>query len=482
MHADDEGRRALPSAHYVILSSRIVPDLDGGFTVATLRRARQMADAGADANRGPLLLTVDPGTTADHAAHRAALLASGQVQSTDVFCNLFDELRADPSWAYDRAKPAEGTPRAPLRAIVDDADRPVAGIPVVDSPEWFLTDAPVVVHGADGDRFLRGFRGLYHAWLDHVVARLTRDTPRTPVVVVCESRQVGLLIADWANPRVRIVHTIHTSHLEPPYTADAPVNALWRRWFDAMPAFDAVLWPTRQQRDDVEARFGSATVNAVVPHAAPPVAADPAQTVEPRAVILARLAPVKRIAHAVRAWAQVVREIPGARLDIYGDGPLRADLEREIDDLGVGDRVTLHGHTDRGAAVFDGAAFAFQTSAYEGQGLAPLEAMSRGCPVLSYDVRYGPRDRAAVGGEVLVESGDVDALAAAAIRLLADAPWRARMSAGALACAEAFSASCTTVALGDALRAALAGPARRGATGQGTAGPGTTGPSTAGPA
>jgi len=63
---DPAPHATFPDAAYLVLSSRLIPDLDGGFTLATLARARQMADAGVAGGAGPLLLTVDPGTPADH--------------------------------------------------------------------------------------------------------------------------------------------------------------------------------------------------------------------------------------------------------------------------------------------------------------------------------------------------------------------------------------------------------------------------------
>ena len=35
----------VPDAEYLVVSSRLIPDLDGGYTLATLARARQMAAA-----------------------------------------------------------------------------------------------------------------------------------------------------------------------------------------------------------------------------------------------------------------------------------------------------------------------------------------------------------------------------------------------------------------------------------------------------
>lgn len=417
----------------LVLTSRLIPGLDGGYTVATLQRARLLADAGAQVH----LLSVDPGTPTDHAAHREAFVAAGAAASVDAFRNLFDDAAADPRWLFDAATPGASTPGVAYREIPDAAGRPLLALPVIaGDPDWHLTKAAVVVHAPDGDRILSGFGGLYLAWLAHVVAGLAQ-----PIVLVCESRQLGELLATDPPHGVRIVHTIHTTHLSSPYGPDAPVNDLWRRWFAVADRFDAVLWPTAQQRADAEERFGAHPGATVLPNAAPSAVDDPSPADPHRVVLLGRLAPGKRIDHAIRAWSRVIAAVPGARLEIWGDGALRDDLQRLIDERGLAASVTLEGRSDAGPALFDGAALMVQTTAFEGQGLAALEAMSRGVPVVSYDVRYGPRDQLATGGGVLVPDGDERAFADAVVELLQNPGARERAARIALERAADFAPS-----------------------------------------
>lgn len=75
----------LPDAEYVVLSSRLIPGMDGGYTIATLTRARQLAEAGVAEGAGPQLLTFDPGTAADHAAQRRTFAEQGR-SSTPHAC------------------------------------------------------------------------------------------------------------------------------------------------------------------------------------------------------------------------------------------------------------------------------------------------------------------------------------------------------------------------------------------------------------
>ena len=447
-----------PDAWYLILSSRLIPDLDGGYTISTLARARQMADAGAPA----LLLTVDPGAAEAHAEHRAEFVRRGAAAAADAFRNLFDEASSPEGgaaeWLREAARPGMADPHLPYDTYAGGA---IALPRITGDPDWLLTTAPVVIRDADGDAVgtLDGFGALYRAWLAHVVAGLRAEIDR-PVVLVCESRQLGELIVDWRDPDVRILHTVHTIHLEPPFTADAPINALWGRWLAAAPRFDAVLWPTARQRDDVRARFGDDRVDVVAPHGIPMPDGGEFREAGP-VVVLGRLAPGKRVDHAIRAFARVVEERPGARLELWGAGPGRDALADLIADLGLGDAVSLRGVTHDPGAVLDSASVYLTTSAFEGQGLALGEALAHGVPAVAYDIRYGPRDLLADGGGILVPDGDEDALAAALTRVLNDAALRRRLASEARAAAETLRPERAMETLAAAAAEALSRPTRR---------------------
>lgn len=459
----DPAAGKLPDAEYLVLSSRLIPGLDGGYTIATLARARQLAGAGVADGSGPQLLTFDPGTAAAHAEHRQSFAEQGALVDPTRLRNLFDEASAPDggaaAWLLAAADAAATPdPAVEYRVLVDVEGRPFAALPVIPgNPDWHLTTEPVLVHDASGEVVggVRGFRGLYRAWLDHVTASFGDRR----IVVICESRQLGELIADWSDPRVRILHPIHTIHLEAPYTADAPTNTLWTRWFGIADRFDAVIWPTVTQRDDVVARFGAAAQHEVVPNPIAPVESRDDLREPGLVVVLGRLAPGKRIDHAIQAFVRA--DVPAARMEIWGTGPEQERLQVLIDELDAGDRVRLAGYTQEPDRVLDRASLVVTSTAFEGQPLGIVEALLHGTPVVSYDVRYGIRDVLQQGGGVLVPGGDIAALSEAMRRVLTDEELRARLSAEAPAVAAAWSPERSLAALTAVVAAAVSRPPRR---------------------
>lgn len=454
---------ALPDAEYLVLSSRLIPGLDGGYTIATLARARQLAGAGVADGAGPQLLTFDPGTAADHAVHRQTFVDQGALTDPSRMRNLFDEAVAPgggaADWLRDAADAAvQADPDVEHRVLADAEGRPFVALPVIPgNPDWHLTPEPVLVYGAAGDVVgaLHGFRGLYRAWLDHVTAAFGDRR----IIAICESRQLGELLADWDDPRVRIIHTIHTMHVEAPYAPDSTMNALWTRWFRLADRFDAVVWPTTTQRDDVVARFGDSARHVVVPNPIVPVSRRDDLREEGLVVMLGRLAPGKRVDHAIRAF--LAADVPGTRMEIWGGGPERDRLVALIDELGAGDRVVLAGYSEEPGLVLDRASLLVTSTAFEGQPLGVVEALLHATPVVSYDVRYGIRDVLGAGGGVLVPAGDIDALGDTLRSLLADPERLAALRAEAPAVAAAWSPERSLDALTAVIAEAASRPSRR---------------------
>jgi glycosyltransferase involved in cell wall biosynthesis len=133
----------------------------------------------------------------------------------------------------------------------------------------------------------------------------------------------------------------------------------------------------------------------------------------------------------IEAFAKLRRELPGCRLLIAGDGPLRAQLERQARDAGLGTAVRFAGFVaDVDSVYAAGDLFVFP-SLQEGAGSSLLRAMAFGLPVLSL-ARGAVGEIVEDGGNgILVAEASAKALAWAAKGMLGDRELREHLSLAA---------------------------------------------------
>jgi glycosyltransferase involved in cell wall biosynthesis len=117
------------------------------------------------------------------------------------------------------------------------------------------------------------------------------------------------------------------------------------------------------------------------PEVPAPAAPSPASR---RVVFAGRHIPEKRVPAIVHAIAIARREMPGLTGTLFGDGPERQAVQAAIAEHGLGDAVAAPGFVpaETVAAALGDALCLVLPSAREGYGLAVLEAMARGTPVV----------------------------------------------------------------------------------------------------
>jgi glycosyltransferase involved in cell wall biosynthesis len=157
----------------------------------------------------------------------------------------------------------------------------------------------------------------------------------------------------------------------------------------------------------------------------------PAPAPARRVGVTANLRPVKGLDVFVRAAAAVSAAHPGATFHVAGEGPLRPELARLANDLGLGERLVLRGSVADVPAFLAGLAVAVLPSLSEGMSNALLEYMAAGRAVVATAVgaSAGLIEDGVSG--LLVPPGDAGRLAEAIGRLLSDPQLAARLGSAA---------------------------------------------------
>ncbi|HEY5619810.1 MAG TPA: glycosyltransferase family 4 protein [Vicinamibacterales bacterium] len=157
--------------------------------------------------------------------------------------------------------------------------------------------------------------------------------------------------------------------------------------------------------------------------------------------VASRLVPVKGIVYLIRALALLRQEFPAVRLEIAGAGPEQAGLQQEARALDLCDAVAFVGWQ---ADIWPWLArwdIFVQPSLAEGFGMAALEAMAAGLPVVGTSAGGLPELIEDGCSGYVVPPGDATALAARLRELLLNADRRSAMgAAGQARVRERFSA------------------------------------------
>ena len=128
---------------------------------------------------------------------------------------------------------------------------------------------------------------------------------------------------------------------------------------------------------------------------------------------------VKRVPDTIRIFEKVQKEIP-SKLILIGDGPDRSECERICRQLELCDKVKFLGKQDGLTEILASSDLFLIPSQSESFGLAALEAMACGLPVISSSVGGLPELIKHNETGFIAEIGDVDRMAKYALELLSN--------------------------------------------------------------
>lgn len=439
----------MPDGEYLSLSGMIRAGT-GGQTRALLMRNRLFAQ---HAGIRPTLLTFDASPV--YPDVRKDLQRMGQLVDGMRLLNIYEYFRTED---LSHQEPTGGELSSLANFDAESEMHPDGGLYRTVHVHRRSRDAAVYdYHRADGSRYLRvpvstsvktraspivllneheqpirqdaTLGGLYRFW----VRWLTPEDRRA--FIISDSRFALAHLVPFKSPRFHVMHLMHNTHTVGERRWNSNLASAYGTLLSGIRHLDGLVTLTHRQREDVIARYGETNNLFVVPNPVeiPPLPEHPEPRASRRFVIVSRLEDQKRLEHAVQIFARVLERVPDAKLDIYGDGSLRVPLEQQIAELGVGHAVVLRGHDPRARETLWTATAFLMTSKFEGYPLATLESMSRGCPVISYDIKYGPREQIIDGVDgFVVGPGDMDAFADRIVQMVENPDLVASMSEAAL--------------------------------------------------
>ena len=159
-------------------------------------------------------------------------------------------------------------------------------------------------------------------------------------------------------------------------------------------------------------------------------------------VALGRFAAEKQFDLLIDAFERVSQAHVGWRLHLYGAGVEEERLRRRAKESACAGRIEIFGWADDPLLKLGTAGIFAQTSRYEGFGLALVEAMAVGAPVVSVDCPFGPSEIIRDGQNgILVHKCSAEDIAAALSQLMSSPETRQRLGRAAIDVTDRFSKS-----------------------------------------
>ncbi len=191
---------------------------------------------------------------------------------------------------------------------------------------------------------------------------------------------------------------------------------------------DAVMVSTQQQKEALAVDYPQTKPVYVIPVGVEVTQPKRVQWSERRTqeiIVVSRISTEKGIEDSIEAMIRVHQEFPQAHMSVYGgpNGPLGQlllqNLQQRLVKAGLVNVVTFMGFKEKLDTIYDQAALFLMTSHTEAFSISLQEALAHGCPVVSYDIEFGPRDMIEDGvNGMLVPYGDLDGVVNAVTNLL----------------------------------------------------------------
>ena len=291
------------------------------------------------------------------------------------------------------------------------------------------------------------------AFFKNAVGRLANYIHRNgiDILVACGSLYFPMAVSAARRTKIKCICWDHTG---PTVTTDHAFQAFSRKFGAKRSDVNVVLTKAAKSYYDAHLREPSKNIVMYNPIDAGALAAASDYSVESHKILaVGRLSYQKNFEAMIRVAQKVLSAHPEWTWDVYGEGPLREDLERRIAEAGLSDRFFLRGQVDDLYKRYSAYSLIVMTSRYEGFPMTLLEASANGLPMVSYDVATGPNEIIKNGENgFLIPFDDEAGMCDVIEQLISDESLRARLSQSSKETSKEFELSVTVDAWFDLFR------------------------------
>jgi poly(glycerol-phosphate) alpha-glucosyltransferase len=258
-------------------------------------------------------------------------------------------------------------------------------------------------------------------WIESIS---TRHSQVIFIVDRCNELFVPALNAKRKFPnKVKLIPVLHGVHagIDP---LAGETNLWYKSAIENLSYVDKMVVLTDDQKKDIEERYDlSSGKLVVIPHSCDsnqrPLSESERR--KNRVVYVARFSPEKNHITALEIFKKVITRHPSAELVFYGFGQTEEKIREKIKELDLEKSVKLMPFNQDIKKIYHEATFSILTSFVEGFCQGVLESLSYGCPVVSFNIKYGPSSmiKNDING-YLVKPGDQAAFADKCSSILSD--------------------------------------------------------------